>query len=120
MTVTYVAAVLTMILLSLGQVLLKRLAVKIAAAGVTFTNWHQEALNFLWLAVSVCLTYMAVLACWLYVLRSLDLNRAFSFAALTFVFVPLFSNLILGERITIGTVGGAGLIVIGIIVSANY
>ena len=117
---TYAAAVLTMILLSFGQVLLKLLAVKVADSGISFANWQQESLNFLWLGVGIGVTYAAVLGCWLYVLKSLDLNRAFAFAALTFVFVPLFSYLILGERITIGAAAGAFLIIAGIMISANY
>jgi drug/metabolite transporter (DMT)-like permease len=117
---TYVAAVLTMILLSFGQVLLKFLAMKVANTGISFANWQREAFNFLWLGGGVCVTYAAVLGCWLYVLKSLDLNRAFAFVALTFVFVPLLSYFILNEKITIGTAIGATLIIIGIVISANY
>ena len=68
----------------------------------------------------VCVTYAAVLGCWLYVLKSLDLNRVFAFVVLPFVFVPLLSYFILNEKITIGTVAGATLIIIGIAISANY
>ena len=57
---------------------------------------------------------------WLYALKSLDLNRAFAFAALTFVFVPLLSYLILHEKLTIGTVAGGTLIIFGILVSASF
>ena len=117
---TYVAAVLTMILLSFGQVLLKLLAMKVADAGTSFAIWQRETFDFLWLGIGVGVTYAAVFGCWLYVLRSLELNRAFAFVALTFVFVPLFSYFILNEKITIGTGAGATLIIIGIVISANY
>jgi len=116
----YTMAVLTMVLMSFGQVMLKLLAVKVAAAGISLANWQLEAFNFLWLGGGICVTYAAVLGAWLYVLKSLPLNRAFAFAALTFVFVPLFSYLILHEKISIGTVAGSTLIIIGIVVSANY
>jgi drug/metabolite transporter (DMT)-like permease len=117
---TYVAAVLTMILLSFGQVLLKLLAMKMAASGISLANWQREAFNFLWLGGGVGAIYVAVFGCWLYVLKSLDLHRAFAFAALTFVFVPLFSYLLLHEKISTGTMAGSTLIIIGILVSANF
>jgi drug/metabolite transporter (DMT)-like permease len=117
---TYVAAVLTMILLSFGQVLLKLLAVKVGATGMTFANLRRDALDFVWLGAGVFLVYLAVFGCWLYTLKSLDLHRAFAFAALTFVFVPLLSYLILHEKVTIGTVAGGALIISGILVSANF
>jgi hypothetical protein len=41
------------------------------------------------------MTYTAVFVCWLYLLKSLDLNRAFAFVALTFVFVPVVSLFLL-------------------------
>lgn len=116
----YLAAVLTMILLSLGQVLLKLLAVRLAASGISLANWQREAFNFLWLGASICTIYVAVLGSWLYVLKSFDLHRAFAFAALTFVFVPVFSYLILHEKISVGTVAGSALIIIGIVVSATF
>jgi undecaprenyl phosphate-alpha-L-ara4N flippase subunit ArnE len=117
---TYGVAVLAMILLSFGQVLLKLLAVKVADTGVNFASWQREVFSFLWLGGGIGVTYAAVLGCWLYVLKSLDLNRAFAFVALTFVFVPLCSYFILNEKITIGTVAGATLIIVGIVISANY
>jgi drug/metabolite transporter (DMT)-like permease len=105
---TYVTAILTMILMSFGQVLLKSLALKLG-------HWPRQPLNFLRLGVSVSAIYVAVLICWLYVLKSVDLNRAFAFVALTFVFVPFFSYFILHEKITIGTLAGSTLIICGIL-----
>jgi len=117
---TYAAAVLTMILLSMGQVLLKVLASKLFSNGMTLAGLRHEATMLFWLTSGVLATYVVVIALWLYVLKSLDLNRAFAFASLTFVFVPLFSYFFLYEKITIGMVAGALLIIGGILVSANF
>jgi undecaprenyl phosphate-alpha-L-ara4N flippase subunit ArnE len=118
--ITYATAVFTMIIMSFGQVLLKSLAMKIAIFQTVGGNWWKGPSNFLALGASVFTTYVVVLVCWLYVLKALDLNRAFAFVALTFIFVPLLSNLILHERITIGTIIGSLLITTGILVSVNY
>jgi drug/metabolite transporter (DMT)-like permease len=117
---TYAAAVLTTVVLSFAQVLFKLLAVKGAAAGLSLTNWKREALDFLWLGGGAVLVWVVAAGFWLYVLKSLPLHRAYAFAALTFVFVPFFSYLILHETVTTGTVAGSALIIVGILVAANY
>jgi drug/metabolite transporter (DMT)-like permease len=76
--------------------------------------------TLLWLTAGVSAIYLVVIALRLYVLRSLELNRAFAFASLAFIFVPAFSYFLLGEKITIGTVAGAMLIIGGILISANF
>jgi drug/metabolite transporter (DMT)-like permease len=117
---TYLVALLAILLLSFGQVLLKLLAVRGAAAGVSLANWQREAFSFAWLGASVVAIYACVLVCWLYVLTSLELNRAFAFVALAFALVPLFSYLLLGEKITVGSIAGSALIIFGILVATNY
>jgi drug/metabolite transporter (DMT)-like permease len=118
--ITYAIAISTMILMSLGQVLLKSLAMKLAILPTSGANWRNEVPSFLALGAGILITYVVVLSCWLYVLKELDLNRAFAFVALTFIFVPLFSYLILHEKITIGAIVGSLLIITGIVVSVNY
>lgn len=116
----YAIAVVTMLLLSFGQLLLKLFATKAATAGANLAIWQREAFGFLWLGGGVFLIYAAVLGCWLYVLKSLDLNRAFAFVALTFVFVPILSHFVLQEKLSAGTAIGAALIIVGILISVNY
>jgi drug/metabolite transporter (DMT)-like permease len=116
---TYIAAILTMLLLSVGQVMMKMLAGKLPASG-GFSALRQEAASLMWLAVLIVVTYLLVTALWLYVLRTLDLGRAFAFSSLAFVFVPLLSYLFFHEKITMGSVVGTVLIVAGIVVSASY
>lgn len=117
--ITYIAAILTMISLSIGQVLLKILASKLINSDFSL-NFRNEFLRILLISGGIVLTYGVVTALWLFVLRSLDLSRAFTFASLTFVFVPLFSFLFLNERISAGTLAGTGFIVVGILVSARF
>ena len=114
---TYVAALLTMVLLSLGQVLLKVLALEVGGANFSAASWKLPAVKVFWIGVGLCFMYAAAVGCWLYVLRSIELSRAFAFVGLTFVFVPLFSSVILHEKITIGSIAGSVMIVAGIAIS---
>jgi|SRR5215216_5990601 len=116
----YAAAIMTMLLLSCGQVLLKLLSTRLGEAGWSLDGWRRSFPSIVFLGGGVVLTYAVVTALWLYALIWLDLSRAFSFAALTFIFVPILSFWFFGDRITVGTIAGAGLIVVGIIVSAKF
>jgi drug/metabolite transporter (DMT)-like permease len=116
--ITYVAALFTMVLLSLGQVLLKVLALEVGGPGFSSASWKLNTVKVLWIGASLCIMYAGAVACWLYVLRSIELSRAFAFVGLTFVLVPLFSYLILHEKVTTGSIVGSALITVGIAVSA--
>jgi drug/metabolite transporter (DMT)-like permease len=117
---TYAAAVMAMLLLSAGQVLLKVLASKLLSNGLVTAAWRQDAATLAWLIAGVVAIYLIVIVLWLYVLKSLDLSRAFAFASLAFIFVPAFSYYFLDEKITGGMLGGAILIIGGIILAANF
>jgi drug/metabolite transporter (DMT)-like permease len=116
--ITYVAALFTMVMLSLGQVLLKILALEAGDAGFSSANWKLDVVKVFWICVGLCIMYAAAIGCWLYVLRSIELSRAFAFVGLTFVLVPLFSHLILHEKVTTGSIAGSVMIVAGIALSS--
>lgn len=116
----YSAAIAVQALLSLGQILLKVVAERLANAGMAFlTNGTQ----FIYVAtpgLAVAFLYAVVAALWLYVLQHLPVNRAFLFVSLTFVFVPVMAFFILGEGVSIGSMVGTFLIIMGITVGVLF
>ena len=53
---------------------------------------------------------------WIVVLSSTNLSYAYPLLALTYIFVPLLSSLLLHERLTLAHLFGCVLIVLGVIV----
>ena len=114
MLLPIVLACCTMIILSLGQVILKLFAAEVAQSSFTLASLTN--LTLIRYVILLIVVYGLVLCLWLFVLQRMELSRAFPFAALTFVFVPLFAFYFLGEVISPSTVVGTILIVGGIVV----
>jgi len=101
------------LLLAIGQVLFK-LAGREAnlvdqvgdIAGLFVTPWTWAAL----------LIYGGATVLWIILIQRVPLSRAYPFAALGFVLVPMASFWLFGERITLSYVLGAALVVVGIVV----
>lgn len=113
----HIAAVLTMVALACGQILLKLLAVYIGGVEGRIFDQHVVLLKIAGYLGAIALTYGVVFLLWMFVLRTVDLNRAFLYASLTFVFVPLLSYFLLGETIRSSTLLGTVFIVAGIAIS---
>lgn len=114
----YLAAVLVTVILSLGNIGLKAVSGTLGAVlgGLRELNFNPVMASLpLYVGVGCCYALGAGL--WMWVLNHLPLNRAFLFVALTFIFVPLFSHFLLGERIGTGVLVGTPIIVLGIIVA---
>jgi len=96
--------------ISAGQLMFKLSARSIAGAGpadlwrLGLSPWFLGAL----------VTYAAATVLWVWLLRELPLNRAYPFFALSFLFVPLFGGLLLGEPTDARYWVGVALIVAGI------
>ncbi len=56
---------------------------------------------------------------WMLAVSRIELSKAYPFVAMTFVLVPLAASLFLSEGLTLRTLAGAALIVLGIAVSAS-
>jgi len=52
---------------------------------------------------------------WVYALKDLSLSNAYSLTALSYIFVPLLSTLILHENLTLPFVVGSALILLGVV-----
>jgi undecaprenyl phosphate-alpha-L-ara4N flippase subunit ArnE len=104
-------AVLAILLISVGQVLLKKLASHgLDPVLLISRQWP--------LVLGVMATSGGGFLIWLLVLQRMDLVRAFAFAALSFVAVPLLSVWILHERVSPGMMVGQAIIICGILWTA--
>lgn len=108
-------AILTVLMLSIGQLLFKLASEKIDLASKGLLS--SLACNpYLLLALSV---YGVATLAWLFVLKSVPLRVAYPFVALAFIMVPVLSSIFLHEALTVKTLVGAGLIILGVYVSIS-
>jgi drug/metabolite transporter (DMT)-like permease len=116
---TLLIACITMLFLSLGQIVLKLFATDISHVELSISSLTQNISLIMKNVILLIVTYGIVFCLWVFVLQKMELSRAFPFAALTFVFVPLLSHFFLGETISMPTIWGACLIIVGIVVSTS-
>lgn len=105
--------ILCVVGISIGQVLFKKAALALPPQpGIM--DWAFNG----WLIVALAL-YGVTTLLWVWVLRHAPLHLAYPFMALAFVFVPLLSNVFLGEPLHIKTFVGGALILAGVILAAS-
>ena len=104
------------LLIAVGQLLFKSAAANWRVDGWT---WSTLAgfLSPLMLVALVVYGFATVL--WVYVLRTVPLATAYALFSLAFLIVPLLAHFVLGERLTVNTLIGGAIIVIGIIVAVR-
>jgi drug/metabolite transporter (DMT)-like permease len=104
------------LIMATGQILFKRTAEQ----AQSLKGWQDiVSLLFLpsfWLAASL---YAAATILWIKLLQTVPLSRAYPFAALGFVIVPIAALLVFKEMITFRYVVGASLIILGIWVTSQ-
>lgn len=105
--------VLTVLLLSIGQVLFKYASGKIDIEGKGIFAGLLLNPAFI-IAIAV---YAVATISWLFVLKAIPLRVAYPFAALAFVMVPIFASIFLGETLRFTTFAGAAVIIIGVYIS---
>jgi drug/metabolite transporter (DMT)-like permease len=110
---TYIAALLCVVGLAVGQILFKSSATALAEGGSIF---HSKAL--IPLLAAMCLYGITSIA-WVWILQKIELGRVYPLMALAFVFVPCGSYLFFGERFAPQYFVGVALIMSGIIVAAK-
>lgn len=100
--------------ISCGQLLFKRAGIDIEAAD----DWlNVRALTTIGVAAVI---YGVATLLWISVLRSVPLNKAYLFMALSFVLVPLASSALYGERLSAGLLLGCLLVISGIVVGVKF
>ncbi len=95
--------------IAIGQILFKMSSEKLVSDQSPF---HTLAFNPVF--ISALAIYGLATLMWIYVLKSVPLTYAYSFMALTFVFVPILAFFMLGEQFTVRYFVGAVLIMIGL------
>lgn len=113
MIASYFIAFVCVVGISSGQILFKLSARSLQSTGSFF------ALETLLLLGSSFALYGITTIGWIWVLRNIDLAKAYPIMALAFVMVPIASHFILGEKITAVYMVGVALIVLGVAVSTQ-
>lgn len=106
-----ILTLLTVILISFGQVLFKLTAMDIK--NINFVSIFQPKL-----ILALCI-YAIATGLWIAVLRHTPLKFAYPFFGLVFLFVPILSWFFLDEQISINTIVGGLAIIIGIWVAVS-
>lgn len=102
------SAVLCVVAISIGQILFKWAGLQIQTE-VSWFSWRVM------LPVGIAaIIYGTTTLVWINLLRNVALNKAYIFMALSFVLVPLASNIIFRESVTSFYLIGTLFIVIGI------
>ena len=104
------------LLLSAGQVLLKKAAM--AAKPISGAAGFLPLLASAWFWLALALYGSAILL-WMVILQKTPLVTAYPFAGLSFVLVPLAAWLWMGEGLSPAYVAGALLIISGVILTAG-
>lgn len=107
--VLYALLAAVAVIISAGQVLFKVASAAVAQG----QGWRSVALHPALL--SALALYGLGTALWLVVLARVDLARAYPFAALSFVLVPLLSHFVLGERFGPAYLAGVAFLAVGIV-----
>lgn len=118
MTSNQIASLLGIsVLLALGQTLFKVSAMGLS--GKAQTPYYLLALATspsFWLAIFL---YGCGTLLWIVILQTVPLSRAYPFAALGFVIVPILSTVLFAEKLSLNYAAGVVLIIAGILVTTN-
>ena len=101
----------TPLAIAIGQLLFKLTSGRISETNGGYSQIFIDPVFLLAIAI-----YAGATLTWIYVLRQVPLSYAYSFMALTFVFVPLLAWFFVGEQITWRYGLGAALIISGLAV----
>ena len=109
----YIAATLCVLSLAIGQILFKMSASALAESG----SW----LDFKTAATLIAAMFLYGLTsvAWVWVLQRIELGRVYPLMALAFVFVPLGSHFVFGERFQPQYYVGVSMIIVGIVVTVK-
>lgn len=104
-------ALLCVLFIATGQILFKLAALKMNDGG------GQSLKLGLFILLSALFVYGLTTIGWVYVLKNLELSKAYPIMALSFVLVPLGCHFVLNETLSFAYCVGVLLIVVGVIVT---
>lgn len=113
-TFFYFQIAATIILISLGQVAFKYSSILL--------NRGYEALSINVISIVLLAFLLSGLGSiiWIIVLKNIDLNRAYPFMALSFIFVPILGFILFKEQLSTAYLFGSMLVIGGITIIAKY
>ena len=98
---------------AVGQILFKITSLSLGSPDNFLTALLKNLL--FWIAI---ILYGSATVAWILVIRNVPISQAYMFMALTYVFVPILSAIVLKEQIGMTNVVASFLIISGIIISA--
>jgi len=103
--------------MALGQVLFKLAALRVPTDGV----WQDKLARLVWIPYfwAALAVYVVLTVVWVYLLTFVPLSRAYAFAALAFVLVPLAAAGLFGETLTLSFLLGLLAVVVGLVLIAQ-
>ena len=104
------------LLIAFGQLLFKSAALQWRVDGFSWTSVQSFGSPRMVVALAV---YAVATVLWVYVLRTAPLSSAYLVMSLAFVIVPVMSHFTLDEPLTVNTLLGGGLIVLGIAIASR-
>lgn len=107
------AVAFCVVVLAIGQVLFKQVAVNYNAKQ-TWQDWSVGGT----LAIALAL-YALSTGVWIWALRHVQISRAYPAFALGFVLVPLLGAWLFGERLSPRFLAGVACIVLGVVLTAR-
>jgi drug/metabolite transporter (DMT)-like permease len=108
-----VLVLICVIVMTIGQILFKQVAVNYNKTGNLFD------LRVLGILLVACVLYAISTGLWVWALRSVEISKAYPYFALGFVFVPLLGALFFGEALSIRYGVGIIMIVTGVIMTTS-
>ncbi|PWW00198.1 EamA-like transporter family protein [Hoeflea marina] len=111
-TFTLAGLILVPLIISIGQILFKRSSDALRGPDGPLMGLAGSA--HFWIALVL---YGLATLSWVFIIRDMQIGRAYMFMALSYVYIPLLSLVFLAEAITLMQVLGAIIICAGIVVS---
>jgi drug/metabolite transporter (DMT)-like permease len=108
-----VLVLICVIVITIGQILFKQVAVNYNKIGSLFD------LRVLGILLVACIMYAISTGLWVWALRSMEISKAYPYFALGFVFVPLLGALFFGEVLSIRYGVGIIMIVTGVVMTTS-
>lgn len=105
--------ILSVGMVATGQLLFKKVSLTINAEG----TWVAASVAG-WFCLSMII-YLTATLLWIHILRSANLAVAYPFMALSFIIVPLLSNLFYGDHIAPHFIIGSLMVFLGLILVSN-
>ena len=112
-TIDVVLCTACVMLVSVGQVLLRLMAKRLNEMGfLNLEIWIHPT------SLAAILIYFVAMCMWVWLLGRIPLTFAFSFFGLSFVLVPMLAHRFLGDPADAQTWLGGGVIIAGIVISS--